>query len=1035
MSATGRHQPRIGIRDCLAAGGMRHGDMQDAAGHDPIETAGLPPEVPAMNDISPGQAGPAGNAAADANRIAALHRSRFLAPLCVGRLVLLCGGDAAAAVLAEVAGQVAKGVAPKGGAEVVLALDPAPPQVVLAAAPGLIRALRPGGVLVLVSRPDDTPDGGLAALAALLAGSFRHLATYRQRPLVGTLLDDARFDGSRVVALADAPAPPDTLLHVCSTAPLPDLAGGVFAAPLAAAAGLAAGMLSPVGPAIVLANPIELPDDGLRNENALDLRRRAVSLVERLVERDEIVFDLLAETARLRRQLAEGSAGGGGSSGFFEPPRTSHGWPLAEKPETPVATLGLYDHRVDDEVILEGRAGAGFLERFSLTGDTPVFDAAIAALNETPKRLQLRDEADAAPEVSIIIPVYGQLGYTLNCLDSLFRHASRYSAEIIVIDDVSPDQSGEKLPAVAGIRCRRQAVNGGFINSCHTGAAMARGRYLVMLNNDTRVVAGWLDELIGAFDLFPAAGLVGSKLLYPDGTLQEAGGILWRDGSAWNYGRNDDPNRPQYCHARQADYISGATIALPTALWRELDGFDVHYRPAYCEDADLCLRVRAAGREVWFQPQSRIIHYEGRTSGTDTRQGVKAYQVVNTKKLFLRWRDRLQAHRPNGQAPYFERERDVVRRMLVVDATAPTPNQDAGSVQIVLALRLAQKLGYKTHFVPEDNFLFQPRYTTDLLRLGIDCAYAPYDVGFETYIRRYGHLFDVVMGYRVPVLEKIHDLVREHAPQAPLLFNIVDLHYLRMRREAELEGDAERLEAAAAMRARELAMIGRTDCTITHSSVERQLIETEVPGVPVRVLPLTFDFFGTKAGFAQRRDICFLGGYRHPPNIDAVTYFVERIFPILRREQPGIRFIIAGAKPTLEVLALAAEDIVVTGLVEDLRDLFDHARVFVCPLRVGAGVKGKVAAAIAYGIPVVTTSVGIEGVDFIDGEHVLVANDADAFAAATLRAYRDEALWEHLSRQSQTFLREQLSPEMCRLVLADSIEAGYRHRLGLDAAV
>jgi GT2 family glycosyltransferase/glycosyltransferase involved in cell wall biosynthesis len=998
----------------------------------PVQTTRLLREVSALEGLAVHQSGLPAPDGDEADRIAALHRARFLRPLCTGRLVALNGGGAAAGLLGDVAASMV--TTPGDGADVVLALDAVSPQAVLTAAPELAQVVRSGGVLVMVSRPDATPDGGRSAIEAALARRFRYVATFRQSPVVGTLLTDARREGSRVVALADDPTPAGAMLHVCSAEPLPDLAGGVFAAPSGAMASLVTSMKYAGRPvavsgrrAIVSANPVELPEEALRDENALELRRRAVSLVERLIEHDERMLDLVAETAQLRRQLEDTPAPGD----RFDVTRTRHGWPLADNPEMPPEALEFYDRRVDDDVVLEGRAGEAFLKRFGLTGDAPATAAAIAALNAAPRRLPFAGAGDI-PDVSIVIPVHGQLGYTLNCLDSLFRQASRHTAEIIVIDDDSPDGSGDKLPLVAGIRCCRQPVNGGFISSCNAGATLARGRILVMLNNDTRVVAGWLDELIGGFTLFPRAGLVGSKLLYPDGSLQEAGGIIWRDGSAWNYGRNDDPNRPQYCHARQVDFVSGASIAVPAALWHQLGGFDALYAPAYNEDSDLCFRIRAAGHETWFQPQSKVIHYEGRTAGTDTRVGVKSYQVVNARKFLMRWHETLADHRANGEAPYFERERRMHRRALVIDATAPTPDQDAGSVTTVLNLRLLQQLGYKVHFVPQDNFLFQQKYITDLQREGIECAYVPYDTSFESYMSRYGSLFDVMLVFRVTVAEKTIAVLRRHAPQASILFNNMDLHFLRLQREAELAGDAEGIAAAAAMQQRELDVIGKVDCTITPSTFEKGVIAELAPAAPARVLPFMFDFAGTSVGFAPRRDICFLGGYRHSPNVDAVRFFVREVFPLLRQAEPGIRFVIAGANPTPEVKALATDDVIVTGMVADLRAVFDTTRVFACPLRAGAGVKGKLATAMSYGLPVVTTSIGAEGMDLRDGEHVLVADTPAAFAASCLRAYRDAALWQRLSAAGQALVRENHSLVRGRGILAEAIETALRHRLGLD---
>jgi len=760
---------------------------------------------------------------------------------------------------------------------------------------------------------------------------------------------------------------------------------------------------------------------------------RSMALVNRLLEVEERVQRLAHENVKLKQELAAASTHGSTSGVFFDIPRTMHEWPLADSARVLPEDLGLYDRRCDDEVLIAGRLGTEFFAQFNLLGDEPDFHGAIALINSVEQKLHIASLNDKIPDVSIVIPIYGQLAYTLNCIHSLITHKSRYSVEIFIVDDASPDRSGKFLPQVKCVRYHRQEVNGGFIQSCNVGGKISNGRFVVMLNNDTRVTSGWLDNLIGSFDIWPHAGIVGSKMLYADGSLQEAGGIIWRDGSAWNYGRNDDPNRPQYSYARQVDYISGCSIALPTGLWRELGGFDPFYRPAYCEDVDLAFRVRSRGREVWFQPQSRIIHYEGKTSGTSTSGGAKAYQIVNTKKLLFRWREPLSYHRPNGEAPFFERERAVRKRILVVDATTPTPDQDAGSVQTIMAIQTCLALGYKTHFVPEDNWLFQPKYTSALQAIGVDCAFAPYEVASEGYMRRYGWLFDVILAYRVGVMEKILPLARTYAPQAAVMFHVADLHYLRMERTAQLSEDSDMLYAASVMKERELSLVKQVDCTISHSSAELNILALEVPRCPVVLWPLMFDFFGTERTFSERRDLCFLGGYRHAPNVDAVVYFVNEIFPLIKAQEPDIRFIIAGAHPPEEVRSLADGDVVVTGMVDDLRDLFDPCRVFVCPLRVGAGVKGKVASALSYGIPVVSTALGVEGTELKHGKQVLLADSPSAFAEAVLRLYREPDLWGNLSVAGQDLVKETLSLEMGKEVLARSVQTALAHKLGLDA--
>ena len=285
----------------------------------------------------------------------------------------------------------------------------------------------------------------------------------------------------------------------------------------------------------------------------------------------------------------------------------------------------------DDSLHMERQAGIAFFSRFGFrfesAGTSSYLSEAIEDLAVRDVHLKLEP---LQPDVSIVIPVYEQLHFVLGCLDSLAGHGSRFSSEIILVDDASPQASETwRLEAIPWIRYHRRRQNGGFGDACNEGVKSARGRFVVLLNSDARVAQGWLDELIGSFELFPKAGLVGSKLFNADGSLQEAGGLFWQDGSAWNYGRDQDPNHPKYCFARQADYVSGAAIALPIQVWRDLGGFDPVYWPAYCEDADLAFRLRERNFEVWFQPLSRVIHYEGKTHGRDVKTGGKANQLAN----------------------------------------------------------------------------------------------------------------------------------------------------------------------------------------------------------------------------------------------------------------------------------------------------------------------------------------------------------------------------------------------------------------------
>ena len=237
------------------------------------------------------------------------------------------------------------------------------------------------------------------------------------------------------------------------------------------------------------------------------------------------------------------------------------------------------------------------------------------------------------PRASIIIPVYNQFSHTQACLNALAAYPPVARVEIIIVDDGSSDATVTDLPEIQGLRYHRRAANGGFIAACNDGAALARGEFLVFLNNDTVPQSGWLDALLGTFDAHADVGLVGAQLLYRDGRLQEAGGFLTSDGHAESYGRFDVPEHPRYSYLRDADYASGAALAIPRALFAQVGGFDPRYAPAYYEDTDLAFAVRAAGRRVLYQPTARVVHDEGATSGTDTGSGTKAYQVRNRERF------------------------------------------------------------------------------------------------------------------------------------------------------------------------------------------------------------------------------------------------------------------------------------------------------------------------------------------------------------------------------------------------------------------
>src|SRR6476659_293631 len=292
-------------------------------------------------------------------------------------------------------------------------------------------------------------------------------------------------------------------------------------------------------------------------------------------------------------------------------------------------------------------------------------------------------------DVSIIIPVFNQLEYTHACLASLQVVEEQTRFEIIIVDDCSTDRTAEVLPEVDGITYLRNERNSGFVASCNRGAQKARGKYLVFLNNDTLVKPGWLTTLLDTFKEERRAGIVGSKLLYPDGRLQEAGGIIWQDASGWNYGKFDDPENPEYNYLREVDYCSGAALMVPKALFESVGGFDSRYAPGYYEDTDLAFKLRRAGYKVLYQPLSEVIHHEGATGGTDLRAGAKKYQDINCSTFAETWAAELKKKPANGDLALLQRPRTPSgKNILVIDHHLPMPDRDSGSLRMFQILKI-----------------------------------------------------------------------------------------------------------------------------------------------------------------------------------------------------------------------------------------------------------------------------------------------------------------------------------------------------------
>ena len=639
------------------------------------------------------------------------------------------------------------------------------------------------------------------------------------------------------------------------------------------------------------------------------------------------------------------------------------------------------------------------------------------------------------PKISIVLVLYNRAELTFQCLRSIVDQSFQ-DLEIIFVDNASTDETLQLLDRVEGARVIRNGENLNFLLAVNQAAREARGEYLLLLNNDTQLLPGTLKSAMSTIQSAPDIGAVGGRLIFLDWRLQEAGSIVWSDGSCLGYGRGDNPFAPTYMFRRDVDYCSAAFLLTPRAIWERLGGFDETFMPAYYEDSDYCARLWEHGLRVVYDPNSVLLHYEfGSSANPDDAIELQR----NHQKLFAsrheRWLSK--RHSQDLDALLFARTATRKKRVLFIEDRVPHPWLGSGFPRARAILLSLIKLGFSVTFYPMTHFdePWSEVYSDMPDEVEFMMGYGP--PLLEAFLRHRHALYDLIFVSRPHNMEILKAYLSEYPEWFRNTMLIYDAEALFAAREItsrEVNGVPLPAEEADALLKDEVALASSANCVISVSEQERKQFERH--GVKtVQILGHCVTPAPTSRPFGEREGLLFAGAIHEDatPNGDSVIWFLEDIFPRIQARLGEIPLMIAGSIKSERVRRSAGPSVRITGEVKDLTELYDAARIFIAPTRYSAGIPQKVHDAAARGLPVVATPLLASQLGWANGSPILVAEDAEDFTAKCVQLCTDPVLWNRLRQAGIERVGKECSPELFENRLQSIVENCHRSNASGDA--
>ncbi|MBN1924565.1 MAG: glycosyltransferase [Prolixibacteraceae bacterium] len=633
-------------------------------------------------------------------------------------------------------------------------------------------------------------------------------------------------------------------------------------------------------------------------------------------------------------------------------------------------------------------------------------------LDEFLKRKTKLDFSKSNPELSILMILYNKAELTLACLQSLLDSDYK-NFELIIVDNNSTDKTHELLKRISGAKIIENKENIHFLRANNQAYGYARGEYLLFLNNDTTLPSKSLGLAMETIKSVSHCGAVGGKIILPEGWLQEAGSIVWNDGSCLGYGRHEETDLPQYNFMRETDYCSGAFLLTKAELFKEHGGFDPIFEPAYYEETDYCFWLHNSGYKVVYDPKVEIRHFEFGSGISE-----KAFELhrVNQQKFFQKHHEQLKGQcypeLTETLIPRFAAKARQKKRILYIDDRVPHIDFGSGFPRSNTIVNMIAGMDWQVTIFPlnfpdEDTWDVAYRDINPFVEIAIGYGLSR----FDTFIDERKGYFDVIWISRPHNMEAVEKIIEPLEDKLKIIYDAEAIFAEREIRQKQLNGIICTSSYTEAMIRKE---VGLAEIAHVVSSVsENDAGHFKKHGFEnVVVLGHCLDIKTNTSSFDDREGLLFVGNldYSESPNADSVIWFVNEIFPLIRKDIPGITFDVVGSAKSEKIQKLKGKGVKILGKVDNLESYYNQNRLFIAPTRYAAGIPFKIHEAAANGLPVVATRLLADQLGWRhDVELWAVEPEAECFAEMIVSVYNHKTRWKNVQKNAFRYIEGEMS--------------------------